>query len=443
MTLRTAGTYSPCRVAVHVKRPGELMPKRLLVTEAGTGASEFLIRHLRAGNGGVFISGSHSDPFYLRKSAANRRWVVPPASDPRFAATVRRIVVEDRIDAIIPNADDSVVALSAARRQLPRRLFLPRHDTVTICQDKYRLNRLLGARGVPVPRTFPVRGLSSIGSIFRRLGSPRRVWCRIRTGSMSFGAAPVDTPSQARAWIRYWAEVRRIPATTFTLSEYLPGRDFACLMLWKAGRLIVAKTCERLSYFFGGSQPSGRSSMAGLSRTVREPRVVEVCAQAIRALDPKASGAFSVDLRANADGEPCITEINAGRLIAQAILLDGAGTHSLTLTYARLALGEPVTLHEEYDAPEDYYFVRNADTEPLVFHASEFFDGVDDARVTGERRIAGARDGRTSEGPLRPVRHRLEIPGAHDRHALEELRLQIRRVAEEAGLTLARFDVTD
>jgi carbamoyl-phosphate synthase large subunit len=238
--------------------------------------------------------------------------------------------------------------------------------------------------------------------------------------------------------------MRGVRPTDFTLAEYLPGRDFACLMLWQNGSMVLAKTCERLSYFFAQSQPSGRSSMAGLSKTVYEPRVVETCARAIRALDPKATGAFSVDLKTDEHGEPRITEINAGRLIAQAILLDRAGKHSLSLTYARLALAEPVTLCEEYDAPEDYYFVRNVDAEPLVFHASEFSERIEDARA-GRHATPGRAGRPRSKAPRskRPSSDQgFEIVGALDRHAIEALYIDLRRLGGRMGFGVSAFNVS-
>ena len=58
-------------------------------------------------------------------------------------------------------------------------------------------------------------------------------------------------PEQAQAWILYWEEMRDVPASSFTLSEYLPGRDFLCQSLWKDGALVLANTFERLSYSGG------------------------------------------------------------------------------------------------------------------------------------------------------------------------------------------------
>jgi hypothetical protein len=49
------------------------MAKRLLVTSAGTGPSNNLIRSLRAGHPSVVVIGAHDDPFILQNSTADRR----------------------------------------------------------------------------------------------------------------------------------------------------------------------------------------------------------------------------------------------------------------------------------------------------------------------------------------------------------------------------------
>ena len=113
--------------------------------------------------------------------------------------------------------------------------------------------------------------------------------------------------------MHYWDAMRGVPVTAFTVSEYLPGRDFLCQSLWRKGRLILVNTFERLSYFGGENSPSGVSSLSSLAKTVVDHRIVDVCRAAVEAVDHRASGAFSVDLKEDARGTPCITEINAGR----------------------------------------------------------------------------------------------------------------------------------
>jgi carbamoyl-phosphate synthase large subunit len=354
--------------------------KRVLVSGAGTGASNNLVRSLRAGDPSMVIVGYHDDRFALKKSAANRNYLLPPSRDPGFADALRSLVDRERIHLVVPNDDGAVKAVSEARDGLPCRVFLPRKSVIELCWDKYELTEHLRARGLPVPATYPLTHLADVDAVVDRLGRPRRLWCRIRTGNGSMGALPIAGAGQAKAWIQYWEEMRRVPAQAFTISEYLPGRDFACQTLWQSGRLVLVKTVERLTYFGGTARASGVSSVAALATTVIDPRLVDICHAAVRALDDQATGAFSIDLKEDASGAPCITEINAGRFITMMNFFDFTGRHNMALTYARLALNEPVQIEEPYDAVADYYFVRDVDTLPAIFHADELFEGVRDGR---------------------------------------------------------------
>ncbi len=354
------------------------MVKRLLVMGAGTGGSNNLARSLRAGDPSLFIIGCNADRFVLKKSPADRNYLILPCDHPDFLSSLRDVVKTGKIDLLIPNSDADVRVVSQLRERIPCRLFLPRHAVIERCQDKYALSAFLRARGVAAPLTYAVKDLAGIDDIFHQLAPRSRVWCRIRTGSGSRGAIPVIRPEQARSWISYWQEMRGVAPSSFTLSEYLPGRDFAVQALWKDGTLILLKICERLSYFGGGSQPSGTSSTPALGKIVFESRVVEVCRKAIRALDERASGVFSIDLKEDAGGVPCVTEINAGRFCMITSIFDLTGKHNMAATYVRLALREPVEIREEYDVAEGYYLVRDLDTVAGIFHADELFEGIEE-----------------------------------------------------------------
>jgi carbamoyl-phosphate synthase large subunit len=288
------------------------------------------------------------------------------------------ILKAERIDLLIPTTDADVAAVSRVRSAVRDRVFLPRSATIKLCQDKYRLIEFLRGRGVPTPATYPVRHLKDIERIFHQLGRHSRVWCRIRTGAGAMGAIPVSCPKQARSWIEYWRDMRGVPVTSFTLSEYLPGRDFGCQGLWKDGMLVLLKTCERLSYLVAGSHPSQVSSVPALAKTVLEPRVKEICAAAISVIDRRASGVFAVDMKENVKGVPCITEINAGRFSSATNIFDLTGKHNMAATFVRVALGRPVGTHNEYDVEEDHYMLRDIDAAPRLFRADEFAKAVEE-----------------------------------------------------------------
>src|SRR4029434_2423275 len=99
--------------------------------------------------------------------------------------------------------------------------------------------------------------------------------------------------------------MRGVPASAFTLAEYLPGRDYSAHTLWKDGRPLLTKTCARLSYFVPGGSPSGPSSVSALSKTGQHADVAAVCVAAVRAVDARATGGFNLDLKANTAGGSC------------------------------------------------------------------------------------------------------------------------------------------
>ena len=360
---------------------------RLLFTNAGNAPSNNLARSLRADAEPVFIVGCNDDQFALKKSDADRNYLVPPANHPEWGEVLRRIIETDGLDLIFPTVDSDVINLSRARKHLGEFLFLPSASVLEICRDKYRLIALLRRNGLDAPASYPVKDLKDITRIFRELRGSRPLWCRVRRGAGALGALPVQTPEQARSWIRYWKEMRGVAVTAFMLSEYLPGRDFGCQSLWKDGELVLMKTYERLSYLGTGSQPAQVSSVAGLAKTVFEPKVVDTCARAIRLLDARASGVFSVDLKENANGIPCITEINAGRFSSATNIFDLVGKHNMTKTFVQLARGLPVDLEDKYDAAPDWYMLRDIDGPPRIFHASQFSDNIQNTwQGAGSRR---------------------------------------------------------
>ena len=347
------------------------MPRRrVLVMRAGSGASNNLVRSLRVGDPSVVVIGCHHDPFVLRASTADRSYLIPAWREREAPRVLREVATRERIDLILPTTDEDVRILSAPAHPLRRLVFLPRHATVEICQDKYRLARRLRARGVRAPKTVPIQRLDGLRNLWHALGGPY-LWCRMRRGAGSLAAIPVRTPEQARGWIRYWVQMRGASVRDFTLAEYLPGRDFAVQSLWKDGRLVLLKTTERVSYFQGTSRPSGVSSIAALHKTVTEPLVAETAAAAVRAVDRRANGAFSVDLKEDRTGRPSVTEINAGRFLTGTPIFDLTGKRNMAITYVRLGTGERVSVRPAYDATVGHYLIRDLDARPVLVSASE------------------------------------------------------------------------
>jgi len=354
------------------------MSTRLLVLGGGTGAANNLVHSLRADGRPFTIVGAHSDRFVLRCAPTERRYLVPPVSHPEFVAALNRLIRAERIDVAIPTSDAEARALGGARADLACRTLLPALATIDLCQDKYAFAEFLAARGVPVPETVGLERLDDVDGAFVRLARHERLWCRRRRGQGGLGALLVSRPEQARAWITYWAEMRGVRPSEFTLAEHLPGRDYAGQALFADGEPIATHVYERLSYLGGAAAPAG-IGLAALGRRVADRRVIDLVTAAVRAIEPRASGIFCFDAREDAAGLPRLTEFNAGRFGLSAILLDFAGKVNMATTFVQLALGERVAPIAEPDADEEWYIVRDYDGAPAVLRADDFFTGIDEA----------------------------------------------------------------
>ena len=147
---------------------------------------------------------------------------------------------------------------------------------------------------------------------------------------------------------------------TFLLGVYLLARDRAGLVKVVADWRV--------------------SSVASLARSVVEPAVVDVCRAAVTALDPRGSGLFCIDLKADAAGVPHVTDVNVGRFSLTTGLYDLIGKHSTAEVYLELGLGRPVEVADPYDIAPDHYLVRDVDTVPSIVHAEQLFEGITDLR---------------------------------------------------------------
>jgi biotin carboxylase len=355
------------------------MSARLLVLGAGTGTANNLVRVLRASGAPMTILGAHHDRFLLRGAATDRRYLLPSTAHPEFADALNSLIARERIDVTLPTSDGDARALAVMGSALRGRTLLPSLAAIDLCQDKYAFAAFLDAHGVAVPETVALKTLDDVDAAFERLARYPRLWCRRRRGAGGLGALLVARPEQARAWIAYWAEMRGVDPSEFTLAEHLPGRDFAGQALFADGEPVLAHMYERLSYLGGAAVPTG-VGLAALGRRVVDRRVSDLVTAAVRAIEPRAWGVFCFDARENADGVPCLTEINAGRFGLSAILLDLAGTVNMATTYVRLARGERVEPINEPEPAEEWYVVRDYDAAPIVLRADDFFDGVDEAR---------------------------------------------------------------
>ena len=260
--------------------------------------------------------------------------------------------------------------LSEIRDNLGTELFFPAHESVALCLDKWQFHNFAIANDIRVAETYHVESLDDIESIFAKFDS-ELLWCRAIKGAGSKGATKVKDPEQAKWWIKYWNEMRGMKISDFTISEFLPGKDFACQSTWKDGRLILMKAAERLSYIEAASRPSNMSSSPELAKTVYDENLFEFCIDVIKKLSGgNAHGNYDIDIKMNSKNELCVTEINIGRFFMITNLFNLSGNYSMIDTYLQLALDKDPNISDKFDYSEKY-LIRSLDTLPTVLSPEE------------------------------------------------------------------------
>ncbi len=342
---------------------------KVVITGAGGGGANNIITTIKERED-YFLIGFDISEYKVVRANVDRRFVVPPASSPEYETKISRIISEQKPELIIPTNDPEVEKLSEIRDRLETRLFFPDHESVTLCLDKWKFYNFAMEKGIRMAETYHVERLDDVDEIFSNFDSDM-LWCRAIKGAGSKGATKVKDAEQAKWWIKYWNEMRGMQISDFTISEFLPGRDFACQSTWNNGKLVLMKAAERLSYIEAASRPSNMSSSPELAKTVSDKSLFDFCIDVIQKLSgDKAHGNYDIDIKMNDQNQYCVTEINIGRFFMITNLFNLSGKHSMIDTYLKLARGIDPNIENPFDFSE-MYLIRSLDTLPTVLSPDE------------------------------------------------------------------------
>lgn len=345
--------------------------KRILVTGAGGPAGVNFIRSLREADEPFFIVGTDVNRFHLEWPDLDVAYEAPRCTDSGYIDFLNELIERHDIQLVHAQPDVEVSVISEHRERLKAPVFLPSKETVRICQDKYLSARVWAEAGVARQRSLLIQSWEDLKAAAELLGLP--FWLRATHGVGGTGSTPVENVDVAYHWMEYWRLRGR--NWSFVAHEYLPGRNLAFSSLWHEGRLICSQTRERLEYIYPYLAPSGVTGTPVIAVTRKRPDVNRIATEAVLAIDPKASGVFSVDLKEDRDGIPRPTEINCGRFFTTSYFFTRAGINIPHL-YTKIAFGEPLPPIPPYDSLEEgLYWVRHIDC-PAVLCREEELNAV-------------------------------------------------------------------
>ena len=342
---------------------------RVLVTGSGGLAGVNFVRALRASKSDYYIVGTDYNKYHLLYPEVDARYLTPKHSDKSFIPRIAEIASKERVDFLHPQPSSEAYVIASKRASVPCKVFLPSAKVMRVGQDKLLSEKRLRAEAIPVANTVAIEGKADVRAAFSELGKP--LWVRARHGAGGRLSLLCADAEEARLWIELWVKRGGVGYDEFILQEYLPGRNIAWDSIWKGGELVTSYSRERLEYPFKHISPSGITGTPSVSRTIHDAHLNEVGERAVKAIDPRPDGAYSVDVKESAEGNPCITEVDAGKFHSTMPLWGYIAVKHLGMPeyanladlYVRLGMDEDVRDKPPRTdlLPEGYYLLRDMD----------------------------------------------------------------------------------
>ncbi len=234
---------------------------------------------------------------------------VPHVDSNEYVKAFLETVAEERPDAVLIMTEKESIFWSNHAHTFPT-LNSPFNFSI-VAIDKSKLYESLKGTGLVPSFHIYNKKNDKLESIITSQFKNQPVWIRsFERGSTSGkGAFLANTSEQANAWISINESIEN-----FLVSEVLPGRNFACNLLFKEGTLLQWAIYERLEYFMGQVAPSGITGNISVGKLVNDLQVLNNSKKAIKRIEEKtftrANGIYTVDLKGDKNGIPMITEIN-------------------------------------------------------------------------------------------------------------------------------------
>jgi len=271
---------------------------------------------------------------------ADEHHVIPMGDSPGYADALLQLCRDEDISVVIPASDEEVGAVSVARnRFVPEVGVVCSSGEATTCAlDKGDMLSFLKARGIAVPDySLPVSKEELVRET-ERLGYPNRpVVAKPRRGRGGRGVRILE-PRVDVAFGRsmqglklewYVDSIRDEDVEKIILMEHLPGADYSIDTLSRQGELVGVAPRRRLTALGGPSQTG---------EVVQDESLTEQVGQIVKAFG--FDSLANIQLKENADGVPCVYEINP-RISGTIAAASAAGT-CLLEGAIRQAAGLPV-----------------------------------------------------------------------------------------------------
>ena len=338
--------------------------KRILVCAAGGSPATNFVRSLRAAEEAFFLLGVDCDKYTLQRAETDEKHLVPRADHPDYIKVLNALIKKFSIEFVHAQNDIELEFLSANRDKLDAKIFMPAHETVKICVDKFQSYNAWQNAGIKLPETMLLKDENDLKIAFEKFGP--EIWLRNIKGAAGKGSYPTSDYEEAVSWVNFrkgWGH--------FTAAELLSPDSTTWMSIWYEGELVVAQSRKRLYWELSNRAPSGVTGVTGAALTFSDANFDALAIQTIKAIDPKPHGIFSVDMTYDKKGFPNPTEINIGRFFTTHHFFTAAGLN-MPAIFVQLAYGEQPDIKFDkkiHPLPANLAWIRGVDFEPILTDA--------------------------------------------------------------------------
>lgn len=353
--------------------------KRILVTGVGGPTPRSFVRSVKWFGGDFkdkfeFVGVDSNPQAYglYDKELFRSSFVVPRANQNDYWDVINWIINDQEIDGaiILPEVEVLEWAKNQDRLGKQIKVHLPDFRLANELVNKHSLHAHLKDTDF-VPKFFRINPkhysysdiVNAVGNVF---------WVRSTEGSSGLGSLKIESESMLNQWISINPLVEEFIAT-----EYLPGRNMACKLLYFGGRLLSTACAERVNYIMAKVAPSGITGNTSFGRLLNEPGLVEnsinVMEQLSKAMGTGLNGIFTVDFKEDAQGSPKITEINIRHVAFTSSFAAGGANlplDTLKEMFHKNSAGSE-TVH--YSFPDKLIFLRDVDGYPIVMKEDQLY----------------------------------------------------------------------
>jgi carbamoyl-phosphate synthase large subunit len=349
------------------------MTKKINILVTGVGGPtprSFVSSIIDSGTENYSFIGVDADPLAIGlydNLSYSKTYLVPRANDEQYWVEISKIIDRHNIEFAVVLPEVEVVEWSKRKERegLPCKAFISSFNPTEALVDKKKLHNILKDKNyIPSYCTF-LNGSKSEDFL---LDYP--FWVRGTVGSSGLGSLKNNSEKELGEWMRINPLIDE-----FIASEFLPGRNLACKVLYMNGEIIRSACAERVTYIMSKVAPSGITGNTSFGRMINDKNLVTIADEAIGSVfsryQSKANGIFTVDFKEDSLGQPMITEINV-RFVAFVSALAMAGAN-LPLDYLEANLNPEnfSYAYKHYEFSQGTIFLRDVDVKPIIMNEDD------------------------------------------------------------------------